>query len=81
MNRVNVGFGKEEKKVNPLKVLGVIALILLAFGLFVYIRDYDRYYYHFKKYYDPNYVEEVEEGTTDTSEEGEENTSQEGEQN
>ena len=50
MNKYDNGFGVQEKKINPLKVLGIIWLILVAVGIFIYARNYGYYYEHFKAF-------------------------------
>lgn len=61
MNRYDNGFGKPEKKVNPLKVLAIIWLILVVLGIVIYARNYDYYY---KKYKEFNH-EDIQETTED----------------
>lgn len=50
MNKYNYGYGTDEKKVNPLKIIGIIALILVIVGIVIYAKDYQHYYEHFKDF-------------------------------
>ena len=60
MNKYDNGFGEQEKKINPLKVLGIIGLILVAVGIFIYARNYGYYYEHFKAFNNHEETTEVE---------------------
>ena len=78
MTRYNYGFGHEVKKVNPLKVLGIIALVLIGLGIFIYVRNYDYYYTHFKEF---NHEPIVEKTDGEETEQTEENNEEESEEN
>ena len=79
MNKVNTGFGKEEKKVNPLKVLGIIALIIIAVGIIIFAKDYDRNYH---TYIAPETVEETTDNASENKDgENQENNSEENSEN
>ena len=78
MTKFNYGFGHEVKKVNPLKVLGIIVLVLIGIGIFIYARDYDRYYTHFKEFNHEPIVQKTDgEETEQTDEENNEEESEE----
>lgn len=77
MNKYNNGFGEPEKKVNPLKVLGIIWLILVVVGVVIYARNYDYYYNKYKAFNNHELTTETTEEEKPEGEETEEDSSEE----
>ena len=73
--KYNTGVGVEQKKVNPLKVLGIIALIILAVGIIIYATHYD---YYENLYSNNNDQNTVENGSGEEETTNENNSSSEG---
>ena len=74
MNKYDNGFGKPEKKVNPLKVLAIIWLVFVVVGVVIYARNYDYYYKKYKAFNNHEQIQETTEGTQEGTEDSEEAT-------